>query len=744
MLFDMDKQKMFSRLALVLAMSSSSIASAAEIEELEVIADRLFADTHKVNPSSKISAEELQAINLMTTEDAVAYEPSLVIRRRYVGDPNGVMGIRATGMFQTARSLVFADGLPLHYLLQTRWSGSPRWSLVGANEIESAEVLYGPYSAEYSGNAMGGVVNIKTKLPQERKFTLQGSLIQQDYDYLGTDDNFNGNKVFASYEDKIGELGIFASYNRLKNESQPMSAYYLDASEAQSLTDAGVSGFVTGKNDDGDEVIYIGDSGAETSTTELYKLKLNYSLGDVQLRATVAYEDRSREEESKNNYLRDSNGDLYWGSGNRNFEQRQHQRNSLLLGFGLSGELSGDWFYDVYATDFDIKKDREVRSGLNPQDPSFGSRNGRLTAYQDTGWNTLDIKLGTENLFNNEAMRLSLGYYFDRYELGIVPSNIDAVNGAFISTRAQSQGQTSSQALFAQWGWQLNTQLDLSLGLRYEDWQTEDGFYNNIVAANRGDSGWSPKLSLAYTFNDDWSIRYSAAKALRFPIAEELYRNEEASSSIIVGDASLGPEEGMHHNVSIERTLEQGLLRLNVFYEEVDNTIYNQSGVINDGGTHVNVSTFLAIDEVKSRGVEFIYQQQGLFELPLSLRYNLSYTRATIEQNLANPAIEGNDVPRVPRWRSNMIISYALNDAIDLSSSFRYASDSHGDLDNQAGQKQVYGAIDGYLFANAKLGWKLDNGANLSFGVDNLFDQRAYVSHPWPARTFYLEGRYTF
>jgi len=48
---------------------------------------------------------------------------------------------------------LFTDGLAL----QTRWSGAPRWSLVAPNEIELAEVIYGPFSAGYSGNAMGGV-----------------------------------------------------------------------------------------------------------------------------------------------------------------------------------------------------------------------------------------------------------------------------------------------------------------------------------------------------------------------------------------------------------------------------------------------------------------------------------------------------------------------------------------------------------------------------------------------------------
>lgn len=714
------------------------------IEETTIIADRLFSDTTAVSPTSKITATELEAISLLTAEDAVAFEPSLVVRRRYVGDQNGVIGIRGSGMFQTARSMVFADGLPLHYLLQTRFSGSPRWSLVGPNEIETAEVIYGPYSAEYSGNAMGGVVDIKTRTPQERRVNIQGTLISQDYDVLGTNERFGGEKLFLSYEDKIGDFSVFASYNRLENDSQPLTNYSLNASAAADLDALGVTGYIAGKDDQGNEVIYIGDSGAESSETELYKLKLGYDMGTVQLRGTIAYEERVREENDKRNYLVDGSGNLFFGAGNRNFEERFQERNSLLLGFGISGEIGADWIYDIYATDFEIRKDREIRTGLNSEDPAFGSRSGRLTNHGNTGWNTVDIKLGTENLFDNDAMRLSVGYFMDDYDLEISPSNINAITGEFVSARAESRGNTSTQALFAQWGLAINDYWDLALGLRYEDWETSGGFFNGTSAPDRSDSGASPKFSLAYTPNDDWSVRYSLARALRFPIAEELYRNEEATTSFIVSDASLAPEDGIFHNLTFDRQLDGGLLGVNLFYDLIDDTIYNQRGTINDGGTNVDVSTFLAIDEVETKGVELVYNQAQLLGSKASLRFNATYTDATITENVANVAIEGNEVPRVPEWRANLILSYPVAESVDLSTSFRYASDTFGDLDNGDTQDEVYGAIDSYLFVNARANWRVNEEATLSFGVDNLFDDLAYVAHPWPSRTLYLEGKYSF
>ena len=479
---------------LVIASSLPVLQAAANDTPLEemIITERLFRDTMLVSPTSTITAETLQAINIITTEDAVAYEPSLVIRRRFIGDPNGTMGIRGSGMFQTARSMVFADGLPLHYLLQTRWSGSPRWSLLAPDEIEKAEVIYGPYSAQYSGNAMGGVVNITTRDPQERRFTLQGNSFTQQYDELGTDDDFKGGKVYASYEDKVGELRILSSINHLKNKSQPMTNYMVDAEEQAELDAAGVTGYIKGKDSHGKDVLYIGDSGGEEATSDLYRLKLSYDFDKVQLRGIVAYEELDRDEDDKNNYLRDSNGDVYWGIGNRNFDERSQDRESILLGVGLSGNATESWFYDIYATDFDIIKDEETRSGLAPSDPTFGTLKGRSTEHGDTGWQTFDAKIGTESLFDNDAMRLSMGYYLDSYKLEIESANIDASNGDFISERPGSGGKTSTQALFAQWGLEFAPKWDLALGLRYEEWESNDGYLGDDKYKDQNGDGCHP------------------------------------------------------------------------------------------------------------------------------------------------------------------------------------------------------------------------------------------------------------
>src|SRR5690625_7334678 len=58
-------------------------------------------------PTSVLLPEDMHSINATTTEDLVKYEPSLGIRRRFIGDANGSMGKRGSKMLHTSRSRVF-------------------------------------------------------------------------------------------------------------------------------------------------------------------------------------------------------------------------------------------------------------------------------------------------------------------------------------------------------------------------------------------------------------------------------------------------------------------------------------------------------------------------------------------------------------------------------------------------------------------------------------------------------------
>src|SRR5690606_7180182 len=93
---------------------------------------------------------------------------------------------------------------------------------------------------------------------------------------------------------------------------------------------------------------------------------------------------------------------------------------------------------------------------------------------------------------------------------------------------------------FAQASWDINDQWDITLGGRYERWESHDGYFTESAAPTtlvpveeNSSHQFSPKFSLGYAPTTDWLVRYSLARAYRFPIVEELFMKSQSYSSEI-------------------------------------------------------------------------------------------------------------------------------------------------------------------------------------------------------------------
>ncbi len=129
-----------------------------------------------------VTGDEIaDTINATDAEDALKYFPSLLVRKRYIGDyDHAVLASRASGTGNSARSLVYADGILLSNLLGNGATYTPRWGMVTPDEIERVDVLYGPFSAAYSGNSVGAVVDYVTRMPEQFEGTSAGHQFRAD------------------------------------------------------------------------------------------------------------------------------------------------------------------------------------------------------------------------------------------------------------------------------------------------------------------------------------------------------------------------------------------------------------------------------------------------------------------------------------------------------------------------------------------------------------------------------------
>ena len=762
-MFSLPTRKLLSlEIALILsslAAGAVQAASEAPLEEVVVWGQQTNERAASSHPSSLLTQQDLVSINVATTEDVVKFEPSLVIRRRFIGDSNGTMGMRGSNMFQTSRSMVFADGVPLHYLLQSRWNGAPRWTMVSASEIAQVEVLYGPFSAEFSGNSMGGVVLIESAIPQQREFHFDSSFFSQNFDAYGFDETVTGHKEFFSYGDKFGDTSVYFSYNRLDSESQPQTFYY--GGSTSSITPISVTGAIVDNDERSNSRLWFGDTGVQDTLTENYKLKIGQDFGQWQALLNVAYEDRFNGANSPNTYLQNSSGANVW-SGNviqngakinvptSRLGVSEQERDSLSLGLRLRGPIAEDVVFEANLNQFQVLRDQSRSSLSNPNDAAY-TQAGQVNDFGDTGWSSAEAKL----FFNDvgvDGIGLIVGARHDAYELNMdVYDSPNYQAASFSNYTSRSGGETQLDALFAQMNWDINAQWDLGLGIRWESFSSDNGYFSDDDAAtpafdlvsvpSSSRKELSPKFSVAYQPAENWRLAYALGQAYRFPIVEELFSQYSAYNAISVANPELQPENGLHHNFMIERQIDSGVLRVNIFQETIKDVVESQSENLPGG---LSVRTFIPIDETQTQGVEFIANLDDIVIEGLDVRFNMVYTDSEIVKNRPDPSIEGNVYPRMPEWRGNLLMTYHLSSQWDAGLNYQYASDSFGRNDNTDREDGVYGAQDGFSRLGFKTTYNFTSGVALGLGVDNISNEVAYVAHPWPGRTIYANLSYDF
>src|SRR5262249_16630035 len=159
-----------------------------------------------LSTSATITARKIsETVNLLDTEDAVKYLPSVFLRKRNNGDTQATMATRVWGVSSSARSLIYADGVPLTALIANHNTiGGPRWGLVSPAEMARVDMMYGPYSAAYAGNSMGAVMEITTRLPNKLEGSINQTQALQTFSLYGTDKTYSTAQTTADVADRFG------------------------------------------------------------------------------------------------------------------------------------------------------------------------------------------------------------------------------------------------------------------------------------------------------------------------------------------------------------------------------------------------------------------------------------------------------------------------------------------------------------------------------------------------------------
>ncbi|MBS0467450.1 MAG: TonB-dependent receptor [Proteobacteria bacterium] len=711
-----------------------------------------------------VTREEIATrINATDSEDALKYLPSLLVRKRYIGDYNhAILSTRASGTGNSARSAVYADGILLsNYLGNGIANGTnyaPRWGLVTPEEIERVDVMYGPFSAAYPGNSAGAVVDYVTRMPTRLEAHVSAGYSSQPNELYRTDRSFNSWQTSASLGSKSGDWSWWINLHRTDSQGQPQTFTTVPVAAGQpGAAGKPVSGAVAGLNTT-NTPWYILGSGTQYHTVQDHaKLKLAYDI-NATLRASYTlgwWQNRS--EGRPASFLSGPDGQpVYSGPVNiagraytlapTAFPLSNDDQTHTMHGVSLKSHTQGRFDWELAASLYDYGRDRQrAPTTALPQATAGGP--GTLQSQDGTGWNTLAAK-GTWRPDGMQGAHIvDFGLGRDAYKLGITKLN---VLGSWIDGAANLQapvsdvgGRSETRYLWAQDAWRFAPRWKAVLGLRWEDWVAHDGFTSTASSrqgyARRSESHFSPKAALAYQWSSDTVLKASLGRALRFPTVGELYGATSGGALSFINDPHLKPEKSWTGELSAEKDLGNGLARATLFHEVTRDALYSQPI---PGSANPIVSRVQNVDKIRTLGLELAYSGQPAWLRGLDLGGSLTFADSEIVANAANPASVGKRQPRVPRWRATAYATYQPDERWAFTVAARYSGRQYSTLDNSDVNAFVYMGASKYFTVDLRVRLQLTRQWSAAFGIDNANNYQYWNFHPYPQRTYQASLRW--
>jgi iron complex outermembrane receptor protein len=712
------------RLSANLAFAADKLAS---LEEIVVTATRTEKEQETAPGSvSVVTKEDTEKRNVKTVDEALN-TVSGVFDRRGKGLADTMTSITLRGIPSQQRTLILMDGIALN----DSYSGGVRFGGMAVEDVERIEVVKGPFSSLYGGYAMGGVVNIITKMPEKREFTLKTGY-GSSWDRGDALDDFR--KFYLSYGDRLKDkLSLFLSYGY-----KATNGYPTDFNVQSSQPTAGITGWSYTTNNQGQTRYLIGNKGDNRWWDDNVTLKAEYDFSKTS-KINLSFMRTSYEYnyDTPHTYLKNAGGNEGWTYGTV-------RESSFTTGSGGRVQNLYNLSYETELSPLKVKLslglvDQENSWYVTPGTTSATTRfwgPGKVSEIPSKSYNA-DIQFMIP-LF--ESHIFTFGGSFRHGWADTKEHNLTNWKGEDSKTTLayQSKGKDRTYALFLQDEILILDNLTAYIGFRYEWWETYAGYANQVGTAgypqnydSRDSSAFSPKAAIIYKPFEKTTLRTSAGKAFRPPTINELYRTWTPSTGITyAGNPDLKPETTTSWDIGVEQGLWRGAKVKAAYYENyLEDLIYRKS-------ITSTYQELINAGEAKGRGIEVEAEQR--FDFGLRLFANVTYNNAKIKENNAKPETVGKKLTDVPERMFNIGGDFEMG-SFSASLAGRYVSKRYANDDSTDTVNGVYTSYDPYFVTDAKISYKLTKNASISFSVDNIFDRDYFSYYKAPGRSWFGE-----
>jgi iron complex outermembrane receptor protein len=690
-----------------------------------------------------VNENKIESKNVSRLGDALDQVPSLYLQNGAFGPSQGTSGPSGMSLrgIDQSRTLILLDGQPI----QDASSGKVNWRIPFTDDIERIEVVPGAFSSLYGSNAIGGVINIITKQPDKREFSVN---LKKGWNDLSGED---GSVYFRDTLES--GLGIVAGVGYQKRDSY-VNEFVVKTPVAGAGT-IPVTGWQAITSRDGTPAYLVGDKGTTPWTSANATLKLSYKLdGRDRVYGGIAWQETEQDYTYFNTYLRDavtsdpvSSGNLIVDGKRVSLSLFDFVNNSPLhesatrIFAGYEGTIGNDKLLKIDLAQID----REYSfTAANPLSPTYEGGSGTLT---DTPNNGLDGSIQLSFPVGEKQFWVTgLAFHRDEVNQKIYTLSNWRDDGSRTTLNSGYNGTSTTTSLFGQDEITLTDTLKAYLGGRLDYWETKGDFFTatSTTLPSRSDSAFSPKASVVSKPVEAATLRASYGRSFRTPPNLDLYstttvrciRDDKTSGNCTaLANPYLEPETGTTWEVGGDwRFTKSPQAGLTLYEPRLKDLIYTK---------RVPTNTIVRINagEARVRGIELTARTRLTSWLELDANY--AWIDSEMLENDADPSSVGKRLTNSPEHIAGIGLT-AQHGPWTGTLNARYVSHVYFTAANTDVVEGVPGSYDAYTLVNAKAGYAFSKTVKASLAINNLLDEEAYSFFLLPGRSAVAELDFSF
>lgn len=679
-------------LAVAAALSYPLVAMSGEIElpRIDVVGEDEQAVARQPGSVAILDKETLELLQPVSTQDALKSVPGVVVREEegYGFIPN--IGMRGLNPNRSQKLLVLEDGVPVApgLFLANESYYSPR-----IERMESIEVLKGAAGLRYGPTTIGGVINYKTKEPEDGvKVTAKAG--SHGYHLLGLDAGGRS----ASGEAVGGISAVTAQGDGFRNNGFDMNDVVLKG------------GMALGNNQ------WVG------AKFSYYDNEINTSY--VGLRPNEYKNDPTKNPAPNDYFLTDR----YSFDINHELQINEDMKLNTLVYWS---QLTRDyWRREVLA--------RTVNgTTFQPCDNTVNCISGNNRTFEMVG---VDSRLFVKHKafgIGNEA-EIGIRLHSDSLSNQKVSSKTDpnARSGTLVTDDTQ---KAKGIAFYGQNRFILNDRLAITPGLRIESYEQERKNELNGDSGESANTEIMPGLGLTWQLNPHAQLFAGAYKGFSPAMVATAISADGT-------DQELEAERSTNFEIGLRGKVNSLTYEATAFHMDFDNQIVPQSESGGVGATVTNAGKTL------NQGLEGAvdYALGGGWSVGANAtwvptaKYNSTKIVGGIDRN-------GNRLPYAPELTANLSLNYKAG-GLKTSLGAYHVSSQFVDPENTEAESADgrRGEIPAYTVANLSANYAVNKQLNVFGTVRNLLDKKYIASRnpdgifPGAERNFEVGMNYKF